>query len=641
MKKKVIIPGLLTAAAVVSLTSCGDDNKAAPSVVDLEISGYTENFTVGDTFTKGSLKVEAKYDDDSKVDVTNDVKVDAPTSLSEPGTYAVIVSYGNFSEAYQIKVASNSQVVAVLKELKVTGAKDSFVVGDEFVTTGLKVEALYDDDTKTDVTSSAKVSGPTSLDKAGTYAVVVSYGGMNAVYQVNVASKVSAYSSVQEALEVGLENQSKVKSGTSKSRYSTYAPNVVDFEYGLDEYIKLTTYDGENVSFIEHFFPYDTDIIGIQSAPDWEDSTKFVDSKIGGASEFNLWGSNFYTFQNYEETVMDENDKELKPYGTVGILKYLYKLGQKDQEGFDEVISYSKGKIAYSFGFSIGSTDYSVSFMLDDSGAITNVYATANEYSLEIEQTVGTRDLALDYDVNELIVKEFTLLDPEQSKPVELVDGAYHFTMEIDALLSFGFKANDEFKGDWLCDAVEVEGSDFETLYSYYNEEENAVKFRAYCAGTYTITISTANCELKVVVTVPQVAPDAMNAKPFYANEDNPNLAQFGSYITAPQKVALDSNFYFVGAPTAFGKEANTDGRLYSVEIVSANKEDAKLELVNCDYADQIVPVYCLKANAAGTYTILVKSTYEGCEAITKTFDVEVIDTSNVNVANIFTGTYS
>ncbi|MDE7100555.1 MAG: bacterial Ig-like domain-containing protein, partial [Anaeroplasmataceae bacterium] len=409
MKKKVIIPGLLTAAAVAGLTSCGKD-ASTPSVVDLEISGYTENFTVGDTFTKGNLKVEAKYDDDSKVDVTSDVKVEAPTSLSEPGTYAVIVSYGNFSEAYQIKVASNSEVVAVLKELKVTGAKDSFVVGDEFVTTGLKVEALYDDDTKADVTSTAKVSGPTSLDKAGTYAVVVSYGGINAVYQVNVASKVQAYASVQEALEVGLANQSKVKSGTSKSRYSTYNPNVVDFEYGLDEYIMLTTYDGENVSFIEHYFPYGTDIIGIQSAPDWEDPTKFVDSKIGGASEFNLWGSNFYTFQNYEETVMDENDNELKPYGTVGILKYLYKLGQKDQENYEEYITYNKGKVAYTFNFTIGYTNYSVSFLLDDSGAISNVYASANEYYLEIEQTVGTRDLALDYDVDELIVKEFTLL---------------------------------------------------------------------------------------------------------------------------------------------------------------------------------------------------------------------------------------
>ena len=65
--------------------------------------------------------------------------------------------------------------------------KTSYYVGDAVSTSGMKVTAVYSDNSTKDVTSDATVSG-LSTDSAGTKTVTVSYGGKSATFNITVTA---------------------------------------------------------------------------------------------------------------------------------------------------------------------------------------------------------------------------------------------------------------------------------------------------------------------------------------------------------------------------------------------------------------------------------------------------------------------
>ena len=65
MKKKLLV-GLLSAFAIAGLASCQD----TPTVKSISATGQDVEFTVGETFNVGDLKVTATMSDDTTVDVT-------------------------------------------------------------------------------------------------------------------------------------------------------------------------------------------------------------------------------------------------------------------------------------------------------------------------------------------------------------------------------------------------------------------------------------------------------------------------------------------------------------------------------------------------------------------------------------------
>ena len=102
---------------------------------------------------------------------------------------AAVVSLASCDSENDNKQDGTQDVVeAKLTGITVSGAKADFKVGDTFESTGLVVTAKYSDDTTKDVTANAKVTQAADMSKAGSYAVVVTYEGYNAVYQITVAA---------------------------------------------------------------------------------------------------------------------------------------------------------------------------------------------------------------------------------------------------------------------------------------------------------------------------------------------------------------------------------------------------------------------------------------------------------------------
>ena len=103
---------LALVAGTVGLTSCKDNNnnddptnETEKTLSEITVSGATVEFTVGGTFSKGNLKVTAKYSDNSTADVTADATVDSSkVNMSAAGEYTVTVTYQGKTATYKVTV---------------------------------------------------------------------------------------------------------------------------------------------------------------------------------------------------------------------------------------------------------------------------------------------------------------------------------------------------------------------------------------------------------------------------------------------------------------------------------------------------------------------------------------------------------
>ena len=157
----------------------------APTLVSISLSGYTDKFTEGGSFVTTGLVVTATYSDNSTKDVTSEAKVENNVDMNIAGQYVVIVSYEDKVAYYEVTVLAKPEA-AVLKNITVSGQKTEFKVGDKFETTGLVVTANYSDGSSVDVTNAANISQNADMANAGKYAVLVSYNGQVAAYEIVV-----------------------------------------------------------------------------------------------------------------------------------------------------------------------------------------------------------------------------------------------------------------------------------------------------------------------------------------------------------------------------------------------------------------------------------------------------------------------
>ncbi len=752
MKKKYIIPGLLAAVAAVGLTSCDEEKQSLLS--DLEVTGYTQEFKVGDKFSKGGLKVEAKYADDKVVDVTNDVEIKAPESLSAPGTYAVIISYGGLSEAYQITVKDSSSSPATpvtLKNLIVSGAKDSFIVGEAFATTGLKVEAKYSDDKVVEVTNDAVIDAPENISAPGTYAVVVSYGGLSTSYQVTVSNEVF---SVADAVNLGVANASKINGGVitqvlaEEKQPGTYTLNEEHQTYIFGEnYLQVKNYSGydERYNSIDHYFLASNDKVYGASEYYDRDLNKFVLSSMdtSGLSADVLNGVALY------------NAESEHVYGSAAYVNDLYAYASKNGNGdfkeivVDDTYTFEAGmyeeesgyfyKLTVSFELSSEKTFKNIDVLITgwndtadfEQDETTHFYSLTDKAAIHgamyqqfiFDETIGARDYEAKYVAENLISKSFTLKD---SKNAEVVDGA---TLDVelneDTTLSYAstnkllsmvvdkpqitfdfnklnaYYSNPESDGDilggFVDDSVEkqltfndyngsqtvftiLENGDLKDaeghvyvkqnkdnqsvydLYIYTLEDGRYVKFnysddpymdstiaysgdgkihiRANYCGTHELKIETILAEVTITLNVPYKNPDSMSAKEFIPNEDNPNQATYASEESSSMKSLVNDSLYFIGVPKYQYMAENTSPSEFKAELISDNKADATLELVECSYQDGKIKAYQFTSAKTGTYEVKITSTVEGCEEISTVITIDVVDVSSVKITDLVNGYY-
>ena len=86
-----------------------DNNKEESiSLVDIELSGYKEEFKDGEAFNVGNLKVMGVYSNSTKKEITNYSVDSTAFDKNKKGTYIIIVTYLEFSKSYNVNVINNS-----------------------------------------------------------------------------------------------------------------------------------------------------------------------------------------------------------------------------------------------------------------------------------------------------------------------------------------------------------------------------------------------------------------------------------------------------------------------------------------------------------------------------------------------------
>jgi hypothetical protein len=138
-------------------------------------------YGLGDTVDLSGMRVVATYDDNTEVDVTDDVALSLPDT-SRHGTSTGTVTYGGASATFTVEVTADPTSLTVQAPSKIV-----YTVGDPFDATGLRVLATYADGTTDDVTSQARVETP-DLSTPGERTVTVLFGGLTAQFTVVVSA---------------------------------------------------------------------------------------------------------------------------------------------------------------------------------------------------------------------------------------------------------------------------------------------------------------------------------------------------------------------------------------------------------------------------------------------------------------------
>lgn len=153
----------------VSMKLSGTDNKSVIEGMKLDLTGIT---------------AEVAYDNDTKetVKVTDDM---VSYNTDKVGKSNATVKIGDITEKFPFTV-----VAKTLKEIKVVSAptKSVYLEGQKFDSTGLSVQAVYDNGTTADVTKSVKLTA-VDTTKAGKSTVKVTYEDKATTFDVEVRTR--------------------------------------------------------------------------------------------------------------------------------------------------------------------------------------------------------------------------------------------------------------------------------------------------------------------------------------------------------------------------------------------------------------------------------------------------------------------
>jgi len=222
-----------------------------PEIISVDLSGYQENFWLGDEFNYDGLVATAYLEDGSVVEADSVVVDDTDIDMNCAGEYevpvAVIVNDKLYSTSYTITVETS-----LLLSISLSGDYQTvFEVGDEFNSDGLIVAAHYANGNIREVTNYTIASRTVNMDNAGTYNVRVLYEengvSVSTTYQITVVYNGPSLTSItlsgnyQRSFEMGEEFNydglivtAHYSDGTSKvvTDYSVNAINYKPFKPG-------------------------------------------------------------------------------------------------------------------------------------------------------------------------------------------------------------------------------------------------------------------------------------------------------------------------------------------------------------------------------------------------------------------------
>lgn len=162
---------------------------SAPTLTSLAISGTPNQTTYqdGEAFDPAGLVVTGAYDDGSTRQITNGVTWKISPEKLTTGTTSVEVkaSVENVtSEVFTVNGLTVKEKVTLIC-IGAKGTPAAFWKGDKFNNDGIKVTALWSDDSETDVTSDCKFTAP-DMNTAGKKTVTVTYENETCTYEIEV-----------------------------------------------------------------------------------------------------------------------------------------------------------------------------------------------------------------------------------------------------------------------------------------------------------------------------------------------------------------------------------------------------------------------------------------------------------------------
>ncbi len=601
---KKIILSLVFLLGMLCFVSCGD---TFPTVTELELSGQKTEFVVGDAFSKGDLKVVAKYSDESEKDVTAEANVDAPKSLSAAGTYAVIVSFGGQSAAYQVNVVLPAEnPVDPELALNIVGTKLTYVVGESLDTTGLVVYEIKGEKLEKVELSACtfevlndKGEKVESFTTIGSYEVKVSYNDQTVSYNVKVGAK--GYETIEEAIDSAVANANNVKYGSAVIGLSGNE-NAYAYEFGQNclNVIFTSEYYTENAYYqLEE----DGSVFGV--TVDEQGNASLVLE----TTEESLKGVSFSSVINYAAQIN----------GIESLIDYLFEQSQSEEAKlYFETIDYcvSCGNPSrYSFSYLVIENGQvkavSVEFSLSEKGSVTDSYVIIDVYyseeSLEKDEEgniIGLSSLFAEADytysvgvyqedgertfVNEHTASKYLLQGFDATVDGSDVNGAT-LAMEKGGALNIVISNFTPETASTDVDQIKVEITDADgnsTWNAYGSYYDGVVNIGAYVLGTYKVTISSAKV-----------------SKTFTLNVTAPTLSSFEAGVNINGEVTASSQATaYIGSGLVLGAAVNQFADAsFEATLVSG---DSSATLVS----DSSFTTCTFTATVEGTYEVKLTS---------------------------------
>ncbi len=196
MKKKILLPIALLLVLILSLTACtGNLGKKIDSLTI--VSGAPTEVLIGETPDFSQIKLLAKYNDLSEVELGYDDVTISPVDTSRPGNVKYTITYDGMEITNSIEVkakaAPNTPVAATLTSLEyIDGLDLSIYKDDVFELSDIMVKAIYSDES-TKVLGKADLKFLNEIDPktVGEQTLKVAYGSLTLDITITVKEVVA------------------------------------------------------------------------------------------------------------------------------------------------------------------------------------------------------------------------------------------------------------------------------------------------------------------------------------------------------------------------------------------------------------------------------------------------------------------
>ena len=147
-------------------------------VIDIIFSDYTSTYYVGDTFVYDGVITAVFSDNSTKALEEGDYTVKQMPDMSKPGQtrFVITYTYNDSTKTQGVKITVLEKAsAATLTGIQITGATQTYTVGDEFAFDGTVIATYSDESTKVLPADAYTISGTVNMDEAATYIITVSY----------------------------------------------------------------------------------------------------------------------------------------------------------------------------------------------------------------------------------------------------------------------------------------------------------------------------------------------------------------------------------------------------------------------------------------------------------------------------------